>query len=60
MSKPKTDSLSCSEKQICLRQCALVRRILAIGLGSTGVSPGRVVSGKELLWLLNSNAMKKK
>lgn len=34
-------------------------RILAIGLGSTGVSPGRVVSGKELLWLLNSNAMKR-
>lgn len=60
MSKPKTDTLSCSEKQICLKQqCALVGRILAVGLGSTGVSPGRVVSGKELLWLLNSNDMKR-
>lgn len=34
-------------------------RILAVGLGSTGESPGRVVSGKELLWLLNSNDMKR-
>lgn len=57
MSEPKTDTLSCSEKQICLNQCALVGRILAVGLGSTGVSPGRVVSGKE--WLLNSNAMRR-
>lgn len=32
---------------------------MAVGLGSTGVSPGRVVSGKELLWLLNSNDMKR-
>lgn len=34
-------------------------RILAVGLGSTGVSPGRVVSGKELLCLLNSNDRKR-
>lgn len=34
-------------------------RILAVGLSSTGVSPGRVVSGKELLGLLNSNDMKR-
>lgn len=40
-------------------QCSLVGRILAVGLGSTGVSPGRVVSGKELLCLLNSNDMKR-
>lgn len=58
-SKPKTDTLSCSEKEICLKQCALVGGILAIGLGSTGVFPGRVVSGKELLWLLNSNDRKR-
>lgn len=41
------------------KQCSLVGRILAVGLGSTGVSPGRVVSGKELLCLLNSNDMKR-
>lgn len=32
---------------------------MAVGLSSTGVSPGRVVSGKELLGLLNSNDMKR-
>lgn len=48
MSKPKTATLSYSEKQICLKQCALVERILAVGLGSTEVTPGRAISGKEL------------
>lgn len=32
---------------------------MAVGLGSTEVTPGRAVSGKELLWLLNSNDMKR-